>query len=218
MPHCSCRPWPSALPVARLTRSQLSRKERCRPMTTMALRERPATQANLESAEGALRSARLLHYEAAREAWEDVVAQQAVSLSRRADLLLAATNSVQRAADAIDWIYSSAGTTGIFTKSPLERHFRDIHVMTQHAFFSFSRYETVGQVYLGLPPRFRSRHVLSTRRRCSPWRTTTGCARRAVRRQHFIPCGSVRVPIGQRPSPRGRSSDQPRRGRLGTGR
>ena len=70
------------------------------------------------------------------------------------DLLLAATNSVQRAADAIDWIYSSAGTTGIFTKSPLERHFRDIHVMTQHAFFSFSRYETVGQVYLGLPPDF----------------------------------------------------------------
>ena len=123
-------------------------------MTTMALRERSATQANLARAEGALRSARLLHYEAAREAWEDVVAQQAVSLSRRADLLLAATNSVQRAADAIDWIYSSAGTTGIFTKSPLERHFRDIHVMTQHAFFSFSRYETVGQVYLGLPPDF----------------------------------------------------------------
>ena len=123
-------------------------------MTSMAVRERPATQAILARAEGALRSARLLHYESVREAWEDVVAQRAVSLTRRADLLLAATNSVQRAADAIDGIYSAAGTTGIFTKSPLERHFRDIHVMTQHAFSSASRYETVGQVYLGLPPDF----------------------------------------------------------------
>ncbi len=123
-------------------------------MTTTPLRERPATQALLARAEGALRSARLLQFETTRAVWEETAAQQAASLARRADLLLAATNSVQRAADAVDWIYSAAGTTGIFTKSPLERHFRDIHVLTQHAFSSFSRYETVGQVYLGLPPDF----------------------------------------------------------------
>ena len=45
-----------------------------------------------------------------------------------------------------------AGTTGIYMKNPLERHFRDVQVLKQHGFASESRYEAVGQVYLGLSP------------------------------------------------------------------
>ena len=51
-------------------------------------------------------------------------------------------------------MYSVAGTNGIYTRSPLERHFRDLQVLKQHGFASESRYEAVGQVYFGLPPGF----------------------------------------------------------------
>jgi hypothetical protein len=36
----------------------------------------------------------------------------------------------------------------------LERYFRDTQVLKHHAFAAEARYETVGQVYLGLPPDF----------------------------------------------------------------
>ena len=38
--------------------------------------------------------------------------------------------------------------------SPLERYFRDMQVLKQQVFYSEQRYETVGRVYLGLPPHF----------------------------------------------------------------
>jgi alkylation response protein AidB-like acyl-CoA dehydrogenase len=51
-------------------------------------------------------------------------------------------------------MYNVAGTSGIYTRNPLERYFRDMQVLKQHGFASENRYETVGQVYLGLPPEF----------------------------------------------------------------
>jgi hypothetical protein len=39
-------------------------------------------------------------------------------------------------------------------QNPLERYFRDVQVLRHHAFGAETRYETVGQVYLGLPPDF----------------------------------------------------------------
>jgi alkylation response protein AidB-like acyl-CoA dehydrogenase len=51
-----------------------------------------------------------------------------------------------------DLTYSVAGTTGIYARNPLERHFRDLQVLRQHGFASEARYETAGRVYLGLPP------------------------------------------------------------------
>ena len=50
--------------------------------------------------------------------------------------------------------YNVAGTSGIYTRNPLERHFRDMQVLKQHGFASENRYETVSQVYFGLPPEF----------------------------------------------------------------
>ncbi len=77
-----------------------------------------------------------------------------VSLKQRADLLLAGTNATDSAAQAVELAYSVAGISGIYTCSALERHFRDVEVLKQHAFTSESRYETFDQVYLGLQPDF----------------------------------------------------------------
>jgi alkylation response protein AidB-like acyl-CoA dehydrogenase len=54
----------------------------------------------------------------------------------------------------VELMYNVAGTIGIYTRHPLERYFHDMQVLKQHGFASENRYETVGQVYLGLPPEF----------------------------------------------------------------
>ena len=121
---------------------------------TALLRERASTQAKLAQAEAALRSARALLYQSISEVWEAVLTGAHISLEQRADLLLAAANATSSAARAAELAYSVVGIDGIYTRAALERHFRDVEVLKQHAFTAESRYETVGQVYLGLQPDF----------------------------------------------------------------
>ena len=115
------------------------------------LRERASTQAKLARAEAVLRSGRAWLYETISEAWEATVAGETRSLRQKADLLLATTHAANSAVQAVELVYSVAGTSGIHTRSPLERYFRDIQVLRRHVLVAETRYETVGQVYLGLP-------------------------------------------------------------------
>ena len=121
---------------------------------TTSLRERAAAQAKLARAEAALRSSRLLLYDTLSEAWQATVAGVTFSLRQKADLQLAMANAVSSAVSAVELMYSVAGTSGIYTRNPLERYFRDVQVLKHHAFGAETRYETVGQVYFGLPPDF----------------------------------------------------------------
>jgi alkylation response protein AidB-like acyl-CoA dehydrogenase len=118
------------------------------------LRERASAQAQLAQAEAMLRSSRLLLYDTLSVAWDATVAGEILSLHQRADVLLAMTHAVRSATQAVALAYSVAGTSGFRTGSPLERYFRDTQVLKQHALAAETRYETVGQVYLGLPPDF----------------------------------------------------------------
>jgi alkylation response protein AidB-like acyl-CoA dehydrogenase len=122
--------------------------------STTLLRERTTAQVKLAQAEAALRSARALLYDTLGEAWERTLTGEPASLKQRADLLLATVNATSSAAQVAELMYSMAGTNGIYTKNPLERHFRDLQVLKQHGFASENRFEAVGQVYLGLPPEF----------------------------------------------------------------
>jgi alkylation response protein AidB-like acyl-CoA dehydrogenase len=122
--------------------------------STTALRERATAQVKLAQAEATLRAARALLYDTLGERWEQTLAGEPPSLVQRADLLLAVAHATSSAAQAVELAYSVAGTSGIYTRNPLERHFRDVQVLKQHGFASESRYETVSQVYFGLPPEF----------------------------------------------------------------
>ena len=51
-------------------------------------------------------------------------------------------------------VYRMGGTNGIYARNRLERLFRDAQTVRHHGFVSDSRLETVGQVYLGVPPEF----------------------------------------------------------------
>ncbi len=123
-------------------------------VSTTLLRERPSAQARVAQAEAALRAARALLYDTLAEAWERTLAGEPASLEQKAALLLAMTNATQSSAKAVELMYNTAGSTGFYTRSPLERLFRDAQVLKQHGFMSENRWETAGQVFLGLQPDF----------------------------------------------------------------
>jgi len=118
------------------------------------LRERASAQAKLARAEAILSAARTFLYDVLSETWQATVAGHTLSLRHKATVLLAMTHAVHSAVEAVELMYRVAGTSGIYTRSPLERCFRDVQVLRHHAFGAETRYETVGQVYLGLAPDF----------------------------------------------------------------
>jgi alkylation response protein AidB-like acyl-CoA dehydrogenase len=118
------------------------------------LRERASAQAKLAQAEAIVRAGRVFLYDTLSETWEATVAGETLSLRHKADVQLAMTHAVQSAVQAVELMYRMAGASGIYTRSPLERYFRDVEVLRHHAFGAEARYETVGQVYLDLPPDF----------------------------------------------------------------
>ena len=55
-----------------------------------------------------------------------------------------------RAAQIIDTVYNAAGATAAYEGNLIQRHFQDIHVITQHLQGRMSHYELVGRHWLGL--------------------------------------------------------------------
>jgi alkylation response protein AidB-like acyl-CoA dehydrogenase len=117
-------------------------------------RDRSAVQSAVAEAEAAVRSARLFFYDALSTAWQRAVTQMPFTLEDKADLMLASTWAVRNAARATDLMHRMGGTNGIYARNRLERCFRDAQTVRHHGFVSDSRLETVGQVYLGVPPEF----------------------------------------------------------------
>ena len=69
-------------------------------------------------------------------------------------LRLSACHATTASAQAIDLIYQAAGTGAIWDTSPLQRYFRDVHMITQHAVVASPVSEVAGKVLLGLEPEF----------------------------------------------------------------
>jgi alkylation response protein AidB-like acyl-CoA dehydrogenase len=147
---------PVALAIARAAIRELRETVESKiPLgSTKTARNRGAVQSAVAEAEAMVRSARLMFYDALATAWERAIAHEPFALEHRADLMLASTWAVRSAARATDLMHRMGGTTGIYTRSRLERHFRDAQTVRHHGFVSESRLETVGQVYLGVEPEF----------------------------------------------------------------
>jgi alkylation response protein AidB-like acyl-CoA dehydrogenase len=114
------------------------------------LRDRAMVQAQVGEAEALLRSGRALLFDVVEEMWETVLAAQPITERLRSDLRLAMTHAAQSAAKATHIVCAAAGTTSIFTKSPLERYARDAEVVTRHNQLQFVNYEAVGRTLFGL--------------------------------------------------------------------
>jgi alkylation response protein AidB-like acyl-CoA dehydrogenase len=113
------------------------------------LRERPAIQAQVAEAEATLGAARAFLFDVVCDATRAAEAG-ALTLDTRARLRLAATHAVTSAARVVDVAYTAGGGTAIYATSPLQRCFRDIHVVTQHMMVAQPTLELVGRVLLGV--------------------------------------------------------------------
>ena len=115
-----------------------------------SLSQRSLAQSQVAQAEAMLGAARAYLYEALREVWENAVAGRFVEMQQKTKVELAAIHAAEAAADAVDLVHAAAGTSGIREEHCFERHFRDVHVITQHAYISANRYESVGKHLFGL--------------------------------------------------------------------
>jgi alkylation response protein AidB-like acyl-CoA dehydrogenase len=115
------------------------------------LREQSHTQLTVGQAEAAVRSGRAFLVEALGDLWHEVTSTGVASVDKRAVLRVAATHAIRLGAQAVDSLYNAAGATAIFTSNRLQRHFQDIHVITQHVQGRLTHYEMIGQYWLGMP-------------------------------------------------------------------
>lgn len=147
---------PVALAVARGAITALTELAQAKVAmgTTKTLRDRAATQSALATAEGTLRAARLLFLDTLATLWWRTTTGEPLTLEERADLLLAGAHAARSASQVAERMHRLGGTTGIYERSPLERHFRDAQTVRHHGFLCELRLETVGQVYLGVTPEF----------------------------------------------------------------
>jgi alkylation response protein AidB-like acyl-CoA dehydrogenase len=56
---------------------------------------------------------------------------------------------VDAACQAVDLLHAVAGTTGIREEHRFQQYFRDVHTLSQHAFSSAGRFESLGKLLLG---------------------------------------------------------------------
>jgi len=116
------------------------------------LRERPALQIDLARAEAIVRSSRAFLHQTVDEVLRIVSAGKPVEQQQLAILRLAAVDAVLRCAEAVDLMYNAGGASAIYETSPLERCFRDAHVITAHVVVQPAVYEAAGRVLMDLPP------------------------------------------------------------------
>ena len=114
------------------------------------LRDQPMIQSEVGRAEARLRSGLAFLREAVGEIWDAVLATGAVTLEQRAVLRLATTDGIRTAVSIVDMVYNMAGATAAYESSPIQRHFQDVHVMSQHLQARLAHYELVGRHWLGL--------------------------------------------------------------------
>jgi len=123
------------------------------PLGSMVpLKERGVMQRKLGRAEALVQSSRAYLHDKITQCWQKVISGQPVSLEEKAGLLLAATYTNQSCVEAVELMYTAAGTSGIYLRNKLAHYVTDAQVLRQHGFMNESRYETGGQVLFGLKP------------------------------------------------------------------
>lgn len=121
--------------------------------SSRTLADRALVQSTVAQSKAALQSAEALVKEVVSAAWDFAQQGERFSTKLKADLRLAAAHATHSSVAAVDSLYEAGGGSAIYTKSPLQKCFRDVHVATQHIMVAKPIYEVVGRVELGLPPK-----------------------------------------------------------------
>jgi alkylation response protein AidB-like acyl-CoA dehydrogenase len=121
-------------------------------MSAHLLRDRPMVQARIGEAEAIVNAARAYVFDAVGKLWDTLCAGDAPSDREIAQARLALVHAMHESVRAVDKVFHVAGTNAIYTRHPLERAFRDVHVAVQHGAALPSYFESAGKVLLGLRP------------------------------------------------------------------
>jgi alkylation response protein AidB-like acyl-CoA dehydrogenase len=119
------------------------------PGSKRTIAERELVQLEVAKAEARLGSARAFLFEATEEA-AAALGDASAQLTARARLRLAASHAAVESAAVTALMYEAGGGSAIYSKSPLQRHFRDAHVVTHHVMVSKTASMLAGRVLLGL--------------------------------------------------------------------
>jgi alkylation response protein AidB-like acyl-CoA dehydrogenase len=120
--------------------------------STTVLRDRPFVQSRLAEAEAILNAARAFVIDAIGTLWEANCQGEADLSHAIAQARLAIVHGMHEAVRSVDLVFHAAGTNAIYSRNPLERYFRDIHVAIQHNTAFPAQYESAGKVLMGLRP------------------------------------------------------------------
>jgi alkylation response protein AidB-like acyl-CoA dehydrogenase len=114
-----------------------------------SIAHRELVQLHVAQAEAKIGAGRALLHQRLNELEREALNGKA-SLTTRAHLRIAASHAATEAAAAVDLVYNASGATSIYTSSPLQKHFRDVHVATQHLMVAPTALQLAGRVLLGL--------------------------------------------------------------------
>ncbi len=114
------------------------------------LRDRLAVQESAAQAEAILSAGRAFVLDAVGTVWNGASGSDPSLAIARARLAI--THAMHEAVRAVDIVFHAAGTNAIYSSNPLERHFRDVHVVVQHNAAFRTHYASAGKVLLGLRP------------------------------------------------------------------
>ncbi|WP_439885540.1 acyl-CoA dehydrogenase family protein [Pseudomonas syringae] len=115
-----------------------------------AASELATTQVAVAKAEAKLRSSKSFLLESIRNAWTQSKCEQSISIENRSDIRLATTHAVDNSVDIIQSMYAMAGGVAILENSKLQKHLRDVSVLSKHIMISSTTYELIGSISLGL--------------------------------------------------------------------
>ena len=115
------------------------------------MRDNPVIQSDVAKVSGGLHAARAFLREMLEEIWQ-AVNKDGASLDQRARLRLAITGALDQSVRVVDFAYTAAATSAIFTGSPFERRFRDMHTVTAQGQAHMSNFESAGQALFGIEP------------------------------------------------------------------
>ena len=132
----------------------LATSHRRRLFATAALADTPVFQHALARAETGLRAARALLRSEAESFWAGLKAGLTPTAAEEVRCSATGAWAVATAAKVVDVCYKAGGGTALYDSSPLQRHLRDIHTLTQHISVADGWLTRAGAFLVGKDPGF----------------------------------------------------------------